>query len=125
MRLTAPRRLLPLPLLLLRQRAAAAPPLQQPPRGLATRPPPPPPPPPLWFAEADLEEQFVRGGGRGGQSVAKTSNCVILKHVPTGTQVRCHATRSCETNRRLARKELQLRLDELYRGAESVRSVRE
>jgi protein subunit release factor A len=103
--------------------------LPRPPPGaaahLATRPTPPPPPPPLWYSEAELEEQFVRGGGRGGQSVAKTNNCVILKHVPSGTQVRCHATRSCETNRRLARKELQLRLDELHRGTESVRSVRE
>lgn len=34
--------------------------------------------------EKDLEEQFVRGDGPGGQSVAKTSNCVVLRHKPTG-----------------------------------------
>lgn len=34
--------------------------------------------------ETDLEEQHVRGSGPGGQSVNKTSNCVVLKHVPTG-----------------------------------------
>lgn len=34
--------------------------------------------------ETELEEQHVRGSGPGGQSVNKTSNCVILKHVPTG-----------------------------------------
>lgn len=34
--------------------------------------------------ESDLKEEFVRGSGPGGQAVAKTSNCVLLKHVPTG-----------------------------------------
>lgn len=34
--------------------------------------------------EEDLREDFVRGSGPGGQSVAKTNNCVILKHVPSG-----------------------------------------
>lgn len=57
--------------------------------------------------------------------MAKTSNCVIIKHVPTGVQVRCHATRSREANRRIARKELQLRLDELHRGADSIRAQKE
>lgn len=34
--------------------------------------------------EADLDEQFVRGSGPGGQSVNKTANCVVLLHKPTG-----------------------------------------
>lgn len=34
--------------------------------------------------ESDLEEQHVRGSGPGGQAVARTSNAVVLKHVPTG-----------------------------------------
>lgn len=84
---------------------------------------PAPPPGPL-FAESDLIEQFVRGGGSGGQSVARTANCVVLKHVPTGIVVRCHATRSRDLNRRGARKELQLRLDDIARGAGSVRGQR-
>lgn len=37
--------------------------------------------------EMDLEEKFVRGDGPGGQSVAKTSNCVFLKHKPSGKTV--------------------------------------
>jgi hypothetical protein len=73
------------------------------------------------FREEDVEEQFVRGGGKGGQAVAKSSNCVLLKHVPSGQLVRCHATRSQEQNRRLARLELHLRLDEACRGGDSVR----
>lgn len=38
--------------------------------------------------ESDLEEQFVRGSGPGGQSVNKTSNCVVLKHRPSGLTVK-------------------------------------
>lgn len=34
--------------------------------------------------ETDLEEQHVRGSGPGGQATNKTSNCVVLKHKPTG-----------------------------------------
>lgn len=36
------------------------------------------------ISEDDLEERFVRGSGPGGQSVNKTANCVVLKHMPTG-----------------------------------------
>lgn len=38
--------------------------------------------------EAELEEQFVQGEGPGGQSVNKTNNCVVLKHIPTGCVVK-------------------------------------
>ena len=34
-------------------------------------------------AETDIEEQFVRGHGPGGQAVNKTNNCVVLKHLPS------------------------------------------
>lgn len=34
----------------------------------------------------ELEERFVRGSGPGGQSVNKTSNCVVLHHTPTGNE---------------------------------------
>ena len=48
----------------------------------------------LQLREKDLQEHFTKGGGRGGQKVNKTSNCVHLHHLPTGTIVKCHATRS-------------------------------
>lgn len=38
--------------------------------------------------ESDLEERFVKGFGKGGQKVNKTSNCVELKHLPTGITVK-------------------------------------
>uniref|UniRef100_U6CQK4 Chromosome 12 open reading frame 65 n=1 Tax=Neovison vison TaxID=452646 RepID=U6CQK4_NEOVI len=42
--------------------------------------------PPL--EERDLEEQFVKGHGPGGQATNKTSNCVVLRHVPSGIVVK-------------------------------------
>ncbi|KAM9446573.1 mitochondrial translation release factor in rescue [Clarias gariepinus] len=69
--------------------------------------------------EEDLEEQFVRGSGPGGQATNKTSNCVVLKHVPTGVVVKCHQTRSVELNRKRARDILQEKLDVVYKGEES------
>lgn len=66
--------------------------------------------------EEELEEQFVRGHGPGGQATNKTSNCVVLKHVPTGIVVKCHQTRSVDTNRKRAREILRERLDVHLKG---------
>uniref|UniRef100_S4R5U0 Chromosome 12 open reading frame 65 n=1 Tax=Petromyzon marinus TaxID=7757 RepID=S4R5U0_PETMA len=75
--------------------------------------------------EEDLREQFVRGSGPGGQATNKTSNCVVLKHVPSGIVVKCHQTRSLETNRKLARGILRGKLDEHMHGdASAVRLQR-
>ncbi|KAF7687562.1 hypothetical protein HF521_014790 [Silurus meridionalis] len=65
--------------------------------------------------EEELEEQFVRGSGPGGQATNKTSNCVVLKHMPTGVVVKCHQTRSVELNRQRAREILQEKLDVFYK----------
>ncbi|MFI4910300.1 MAG: peptide chain release factor family protein [Sedimentisphaeraceae bacterium JB056] len=56
--------------------------------------------------EADLDEQFVRSSGPGGQNVNKTSTCVMLKHNPTGLEVKCAKRRSQGLNRYYARKSL-------------------
>lgn len=34
--------------------------------------------------EDEIEEQFVKGSGPGGQNVNKRVNCVVLCHKPTG-----------------------------------------
>lgn len=70
--------------------------------------------------ESDLEERFVRGSGPGGQAVNKTSNNVILRHIPTGIIVKCHMTRSLGDNRKHARKILIEKLDEHFNGDDSV-----
>lgn len=74
----------------------------------------------LSLEESDLEEQFVKGHGPGGQATNKTSNCVVLKHVPSGLVVKCHQTRSLDQNRKLARKILQEKVDVFYNEENSV-----
>lgn len=73
----------------------------------------------LPLNESELEEQFVKGHGPGGQATNKTSNCVVLKHIPSGIVVKCHQTRSVDQNRKLARKILQEKVDVFYNGENS------
>ena len=73
----------------------------------------------IIVCESELEEKFVRGFGKGGQKVNKTSNCVELKHLPTGITVKCHQTRYLERNRTLAREILKEKLDYHYNGKDS------
>ena len=79
----------------------------------------------ILYREEDIKEIFVRGSGSGGQSVAKTSNCVQLLHVPSGIQVRCHKTRSRDLNRKEARRLLQLQLEDKAFGSLSKRAIKE
>jgi len=65
----------------------------------------------LGVQEADLEERFVRSGGPGGQNVNKVSTCVVLRHPPSGIEVRCQQERSQALNRYLARRILLQRLE--------------
>ncbi|GAB7025890.1 peptide chain release factor family protein [Geotalea toluenoxydans] len=60
----------------------------------------------LGVREEDLDEQFIRSSGKGGQHVNKTSTCVYLRHRPTGIEVKCMAERSQSLNRFLARRQL-------------------
>lgn len=57
--------------------------------------------------EEDLEEQFVKGWGKGGQAVNRMKNCVVLVHKPTGLVVKCHTHRGLHHNQREARKRMQ------------------
>ncbi|ETV88591.1 hypothetical protein H257_00143 [Aphanomyces astaci] len=74
--------------------------------------------------ENDLEEKFVKGSGNGGQKINKVRNSVFLKHTPTGVFVQCQKTRSLDDNRRVARKLLHAKLDDLVNGTTSKRNVK-
>jgi peptide chain release factor len=73
----------------------------------------------LGIREQDLEEQFVRSGGHGGQNVNKVATCVYLKHLPSGTEVKCQEERSQALNRYRARQILVKKLEEKILGRES------
>jgi len=75
----------------------------------------------LGIREGDLREIFIRGSGKGGQKINKTSSCVQLLHAPTGLQVKCQQTRSRAMNRFLARRELCEKVEEKIYGEESAR----
>lgn len=73
----------------------------------------------LDIKEEDIEESFVRSGGRGGQNVNKTSTCVYLRHLPTGVDVKCQKERSQSLNRYHARVILLEKIERLIKGKES------
>ncbi|XP_029475761.1 probable peptide chain release factor C12orf65 homolog, mitochondrial [Rhinatrema bivittatum] len=73
----------------------------------------------LPLNESELEEQFVKGRGPGGQATNKTNNCVVLKHITSGIVVKCHQTRSVELNRKRAREILQEKVDVFFKGENS------
>lgn len=60
----------------------------------------------LGIDAARIEEQFVRGGGPGGQKINKTANCVLLRYEPLSLVVRCQESRQRALNRYLALREL-------------------
>lgn len=69
--------------------------------------------------EADLEERFVSSGGPGGQKVNRTATCVLLRHLPTGLEVKMQQARSQGLNRFLARRRLCELIEAQRLGAES------
>lgn len=75
----------------------------------------------LGVTEDDLVEKFILGSGSGGQKINKTHSCVYLKHAPSGIEIKCQSSRSRETNRYHARRELCDELDERRLGRESKR----
>ena len=83
------------------------------------------PPPLLVLAEElglqpeDVEEQFTRGTGKGGQKMNKTSSVVQLLHRPTGIEVKMQRHREQSKNRLSAWKLLILKLEERVKGKES------
>ena len=64
----------------------------------------------------DITESYVKGSGKGGQKVNKTSTCVYLKHIPTGIEVKCQQERSQALNRYFARRILIKKIENVILG---------
>jgi peptide chain release factor 2 len=58
------------------------------------------------FNENELEINFTKSGGAGGQNVNKRETAVQIKHIPTGLRVNISTERSQAQNKELALEEL-------------------
>ena len=69
-----------------------------------------------YFDEADLAEYSVRGRGPGGQATNRRRQTCLLKHIPSGIVVRQSKFPSLHLNRKLARHQLNQRIEYFFLG---------
>jgi peptide chain release factor 1 len=67
--------------------------------------------------ESDLFVRITKGTGPGGQNRNKRETALVIRHQPTGIEVKAEAERTQEANRRVAMATLRERVDAYYARA--------
>ncbi|GAB1438031.1 peptide chain release factor H [Providencia sp.] len=74
----------------------------------------------LPITDSEIEFEFTKAQGAGGQHVNKTSSAVRAKHITTGITVKVQSERSQHANKKLAKQLIQWKLNEYHEQQLSV-----